>query len=124
MKVIRAEHGWHGRLLPAPILTSELEARAMREISTDARAMADPAPPFQVTLRRANVTAGGPKLIAYNVRFAIPMRAIMPRIEAISLPASCRCNRRRLCARRFRRRRNGVVLAAELSGQPQGGHNR
>ena len=76
--------GGMGAYSPAPILTPELEAQAMREIvEPTARAMAEAGSPFSGVLYAGlMLTAEGPKLIEYNVRFGDPeCEAIMPRIE-------------------------------------------
>ena len=76
--------GGMGAYSPAPILTPELEARAMREIvEPTARAMVEAGTPFSgILFAGLMLTAEGPKLIEYNVRFGDPeCEAIMPRIE-------------------------------------------
>lgn len=76
--------GGMGAYSPAPVLTTELEARAMREIvEPTARAMAEAGTPFSGVLYAGlMLTADGPKLIEYNVRFGDPeCEAIMPRVE-------------------------------------------
>ena len=76
--------GGMGAYSPAPVLTPELEARAMDEIvRPTARALADAGSPFSGVLYAGlMLTAEGPKLIEYNVRFGDPeCEAIMPRIE-------------------------------------------
>jgi len=76
--------GGMGAYSPAPVLTAELEARAMREIvEPTARAMAEAGTPFSGVLYAGlMLTSAGPKLIEYNVRFGDPeCEAIMPRIE-------------------------------------------
>ena len=76
--------GGMGAYSPAPVLTAELEARALREIvEPTARAMAEAGTPFSGVLYAGlMLTAQGPKLIEYNVRFGDPeCEAIMPRIE-------------------------------------------
>jgi phosphoribosylamine--glycine ligase len=76
--------GGMGAYSPAPVLTPELEARAMREIvEPTARAMAEAGTPFSGVLYAGlMLTADGPQLIEYNVRFGDPeCEAIMPRIE-------------------------------------------
>ena len=76
--------GGMGAYSPAPVLTADLEARAMREIVVPtARAMAEAGTPFSGVLYAGlMLTADGPKLIEYNVRFGDPeCEAIMPRIE-------------------------------------------
>jgi phosphoribosylamine--glycine ligase len=76
--------GGMGAYSPAPVLTAELEGRAMREIvEPTARAMAEAGIPFNGVLYAGlMLTSDGPKLIEYNVRFGDPeCEAIMPRIE-------------------------------------------
>ncbi len=76
--------GGMGAYSPAPVLTPDLEARAMREIvEPTARAMAEAGTPFSGVLYAGlMLTSEGPKLIEYNVRFGDPeCEAIMPRIE-------------------------------------------
>ena len=76
--------GGMGAYSPAPVLTAELEAQAMREIvEPTARAMVEAGTPFSGVLYAGLMLTGkGPKLIEYNVRFGDPeCEAIMPRIE-------------------------------------------
>ena len=76
--------GGMGAYSPAPILTPELEARAMREIvEPTARAMAEAGTPFSgILFAGLMLTPDGPSLIEYNVRFGDPeCEAIMPRIQ-------------------------------------------
>ncbi|HET9355235.1 MAG TPA: phosphoribosylglycinamide synthetase C domain-containing protein, partial [Sphingomicrobium sp.] len=76
--------GGMGAYSPAPVLTPELEEQAMRTIiAPTARAMAAAGTPFEGVLYAGlMLTADGPKLIEYNVRFGDPeCEAIMPRIE-------------------------------------------
>jgi phosphoribosylamine--glycine ligase len=76
--------GGMGAYAPAPVLTPELEARAMDEIvRPTARAMAAAGTPFSGLLYAGlMLTADGPKLIEYNVRFGDPeCEAVMPLIE-------------------------------------------
>ncbi len=76
--------GGMGAYSPAPVLTPELEARAMDEIvRPTARALAAAGTPFSGVLYAGlMLTSEGPKLIEYNVRFGDPeCEAIMPRIE-------------------------------------------
>jgi phosphoribosylamine--glycine ligase len=76
--------GGMGAYAPAPVLTPELEARAMDEIVVPtARAVAQAGTPFSGVLYAGlMLTAEGPKLIEYNVRFGDPeCEAIMPLIE-------------------------------------------
>ena len=76
--------GGMGAYSPAPVLTCELQKRAMDEIVLPTvEAMADEGSPFSGVLYAGlMLTAEGPKLIEYNVRFGDPeCEAIMPRIE-------------------------------------------
>jgi phosphoribosylamine--glycine ligase len=76
--------GGMGAYSPAPVLTPELERRAMDEIvRPTARALAAAGTPFSGSLYAGlMLTADGPKLIEYNVRFGDPeCEAIMPLIE-------------------------------------------
>jgi phosphoribosylamine--glycine ligase len=76
--------GGMGAYSPAPVLTPELEARAMDEIvRPTARALASAGTPFSGVLYAGlMLTPDGPKLIEYNVRFGDPeCEAIMPRVE-------------------------------------------
>ena len=76
--------GGMGAYSPAPVLTPDLERRAMEEIVVPTvRALAEAGTPFTGVLYAGlMLTAEGPKLIEYNVRFGDPeCEAIMPRIE-------------------------------------------
>ena len=76
--------GGMGAYAPAPVLTPDLEARAMDEIiRPTATAMAKAGMPFNGVLYAGlMLTAQGPKLIEYNVRFGDPeCEAIMPLID-------------------------------------------
>ena len=76
--------GGMGAYAPAPVLTRELEQRAMEEIILPtARALAAAGTPFSGVLYAGlMLTADGPKLIEYNVRFGDPeCEAIMPLIK-------------------------------------------
>jgi phosphoribosylamine--glycine ligase len=76
--------GGMGAYAPAPVLTPELAQRAMEEIvCPTARALAQAGTPFSGVLYAGlMLTAQGPKLIEYNVRFGDPeCEAIMPLIE-------------------------------------------
>jgi phosphoribosylamine--glycine ligase len=73
-----------GAYAPAPVLTADLLQRAMDEIvAPTARAMTRNGNPFSGVLYAGlMLTADGPKLIEYNVRFGDPeCEAIMPLIE-------------------------------------------
>ena len=75
--------GGMGAYSPAPVLTAELERRAMEEIiRPTAAAMAEAGSPFSGVLYAGlMLTTRGPQLIEYNVRFGDPeCEAIMPRI--------------------------------------------
>lgn len=76
--------GGMGAYAPAPVLTAELEARAMDEIiRPTARALARAGTPFSGLLYAGlMLTSSGPKLIEYNVRFGDPeCEAVVPLIE-------------------------------------------
>jgi phosphoribosylamine---glycine ligase len=76
--------GGMGAYAPAPVLTAELQQRAMDEIiRPTARALAAAGTPFSGVLYAGlMLTTDGPKLIEYNVRFGDPeCEAIMPLIE-------------------------------------------
>ncbi len=76
--------GGMGAYAPAPVLTPELEQRAMEEIvRPTARAMAQAGTPFSGMLYAGlMLTSEGPQLIEYNVRFGDPeCEAIMPLID-------------------------------------------
>ena len=76
--------GGMGAYAPAPVLTEELQQRAMEEIvRPTARALAAAGTPFSGVLYAGlMLTAAGPKLIEYNVRFGDPeCEAIMPLID-------------------------------------------
>lgn len=76
--------GGMGAYAPAPVLTRELQQQAMDEIvRPTARALAAAGTPFSGVLYAGlMLTAAGPKLIEYNVRFGDPeCEAIIPLIE-------------------------------------------
>jgi phosphoribosylamine--glycine ligase len=76
--------GGMGAYAPAPVLAPEIERRAMDEIvRPTARALAEAGTPFSGVLYAGlMLTADGPKLIEYNVRFGDPeCEAIMPLVE-------------------------------------------
>ncbi|MEP9378922.1 phosphoribosylamine--glycine ligase [Aquabacter sp. CN5-332] len=81
--------GGMGAYSPAPVLTPELEARAIREIVVPtAKAMVALGAPFRGVLYAGlMLTASGPKLIEYNCRFGDPeCQVLMPRLESDLLP--------------------------------------
>src|SRR5205085_4063124 len=76
--------GGMGAYAPAPVLTAGLEDRARHEIARPtARAVAAAGTPFSGVLYAGlMLTADGPKLIEYHVRFGDPeCEAIMPLID-------------------------------------------
>ncbi|MFL6736455.1 MAG: phosphoribosylamine--glycine ligase [Sphingomonas sp.] len=76
--------GGMGAYAPAPVLTAELQGRAMDEIvRPTARALVRAGTPFSGVLYAGlMLTSEGPKLIEYNVRFGDPeCEAIMPLVE-------------------------------------------
>jgi len=76
--------GGMGAYSPAPVLTPELEARAMREIiEPTVAAMAAEGNPYSGVLYAGlMLTAQGPKLIEYNARFGDPeCQVLMSRFE-------------------------------------------
>jgi len=76
--------GGMGAYAPAPVLTAELEQRAMDEIvRPTAEALERAGTPFSGVLYAGlMLTAEGPKLIEYNVRFGDPeCEVIMPLID-------------------------------------------
>jgi phosphoribosylamine--glycine ligase len=75
--------GGMGAYSPAPVLTPELEREAMEQIiGPTVRALAAAGTPYSgILFAGLMLTAEGPKLIEYNVRFGDPeCQAIMPRI--------------------------------------------
>ncbi|HEX6741061.1 MAG TPA: phosphoribosylamine--glycine ligase [Sphingomicrobium sp.] len=76
--------GGMGAYAPAPVLTADLQRRAMDEIVIPTvRALAEAGTPFNGLLYAGlMLTTEGPKLIEYNVRFGDPeCEAIMPLVE-------------------------------------------
>lgn len=81
--------GGMGAYSPAPVLTPALEARALAEIvAPTLRAMAAAGTPFTGVLYAGlMLTADGPQLIEYNVRFGDPeCQVLMARLESDLLP--------------------------------------
>ena len=82
--------GGMGAYSPAPVLTPELEAQVMREIvqpTVDTMA-ADGIPYVGVLFAGLMITAQGPKLIEYNVRFGDPeTQVLMVRLKSDLLAA-------------------------------------
>ncbi|GIK97409.1 MAG: phosphoribosylamine--glycine ligase [Alphaproteobacteria bacterium] len=82
--------GGMGAYSPAPILTDEMSARVMREIvEPTVRAMHEEGRPFQGVLYAGlMITAEGPKLLEYNVRFGDPeCQVLCLRLMSDLLPA-------------------------------------
>ncbi|MBY0394505.1 MAG: phosphoribosylamine--glycine ligase, partial [Novosphingobium sp.] len=77
--------GGMGAYSPAPVLTPELEARAMAEIiAPTVKAMAEARMPYSgVLFAGLMLTQEGPKLIEYNCRFGDPeCQVLMMRLES------------------------------------------
>ncbi len=84
-----ANTGGMGAYSPAPVLTPELEARALAEIvAPTLNAMAAAGTPFAGVLYAGlMLTREGPKLIEYNVRFGDPeCQVLMARLDSDLLP--------------------------------------
>lgn len=82
--------GGMGAYSPAPVMTPELIERTMAEIIRPTVAeMARRGTPFKgVLFAGLMITADGPKLIEYNVRFGDPeAQVLMPRLRSDLLPA-------------------------------------
>jgi phosphoribosylamine--glycine ligase len=82
--------GGMGAYSPAPVCTPELERRIVDEILTPTvRAMAADGTPYQgVIFIGLMVTADGPKVVEYNVRFGDPeCQVLMMRLKSDLLPA-------------------------------------
>jgi hypothetical protein len=93
--------GGMGAYSPAPVLTSELEARAMNEIiAPTVKAMADAGMPYSgVLFAGLMLTAQGPKLIEYNCRFGDPeCQVLMLRLESDLVELLVACAGHRLAA--------------------------
>jgi phosphoribosylamine---glycine ligase len=81
--------GGMGCISPAPMMTGALQERIMHEIVTPTlEAMSDRGAPFQGVLYAGlMITAEGPKLIEYNVRFGDPeCQVLMLRLKSSLLP--------------------------------------
>jgi phosphoribosylamine--glycine ligase len=77
--------GGMGAYSPAPVMTPDLEARAMREIvEPTLAAMAARGTPYRGVLYAGlMITAEGPQLIEYNCRFGDPeTQVLMPRLAS------------------------------------------
>jgi phosphoribosylamine--glycine ligase len=86
--------GGMGAYSPAPVMTPELSRRAMDEIVLPTvRAMKAMGVPYKGVLYAGlMITAEGPKLIEYNVRFGDPeCQVLMPRLMSDLVPALLAC---------------------------------
>ena len=86
--------GGMGAYSPAPVLTPELEAKAMREIiEPTVKAMREEGYPYSGVLYAGlMLTPGGPQLIEYNARFGDPeCQVLMMRLESdlVELMLAC-----------------------------------
>ncbi|AGB70269.1 MULTISPECIES: phosphoribosylamine--glycine ligase [Rhizobium] len=102
--------GGMGAYSPAPVMTPELVERTMKEIiEPTMRGMAESGHPFSgVFFAGLMITAKGPELIEYNVRFGDPeCQALMMRLKSDLLPMLYACA-------------NGTLdqVTAEWSGDP------
>lgn len=82
--------GGMGAYSPAPVMTKAMEARVMAEIIAPTLAgMNQRGTPFKgVLFAGLMITAQGPKLIEYNVRFGDPeCEVLMPRLKSDIVPA-------------------------------------
>ncbi|MDQ0319382.1 phosphoribosylamine--glycine ligase [Pararhizobium capsulatum DSM 1112] len=81
--------GGMGAYSPAPVMTAEMVERTMKEIiEPTIRGMADSGHPFSgVLFAGLMITAKGPELIEYNVRFGDPeCQVLMMRLKSDLLP--------------------------------------
>ena len=84
------EYRRHGRRSPAPIIDAAMSGRVMAEIvQPTLRAMKGMGAPYKGVLYVGlMITAEGPKLIEYNVRFGDPeCQVLMPRLMSDLVPA-------------------------------------
>ena len=82
--------GGMGACSPAPVMTPELERRALQDIVLPTvRALKAAGTPYRGVLYAGlMITAQGPKLIEYNVRFGDPeCQVLMPRLMSDLVPA-------------------------------------
>ncbi len=120
--------GGMGAYSPAPVLTAELEARAMREIiEPTVRTMAAEGMPYSGVLYAGlMLTSDGPKLIEYNCRFGDPeCQVLMSRLESDLAQIMLACAEGRLAdveARFSSETALTVVMAAKgYPGTPEKG---
>ncbi len=88
--------GGMGAFSPAPVMTEALRAQVMAEIiEPTVRAMAAAGTPYKGVLYAGlMITADGPSLLEYNVRFGDPeCQVLMARLESDLLPALLACAR-------------------------------
>jgi phosphoribosylamine--glycine ligase len=118
-----ANTGGMGAFAPSPLVDAALEARVMREIVEPVmRGMAAEGHPFRGFLYVGlMLTAGGPKVIEFNVRFGDPeAQVVLPLIEEPLLPLLVAAALGQLMQARIRLgydRLAGVVLASR--GYPE-----
>ncbi len=114
--------GGMGAVSPAPALDAALEARIMAEIvAPTLRGMAERGSPFKgVLFAGLMLTADGPKLIEFNVRFGDPeTQAILPRLDGDLLELLDAVARGRLPAGPVRfRPETGVSVVMAARGYP------
>ncbi len=117
--------GGMGAYSPAPVMTSEIERRTMEEIILPSiRTMKARGTPFRgVLFAGLMITAAGPKLIEYNVRFGDPeCEVLMPRLAEDLLDLLLASAEGRLAGRKIAWRPEAaltVVFAAEnYPGKP------
>ena len=114
--------GGMGAVSPAPALDAALEDRIMAEIvAPTLRGMAERGSPFKgVLFAGLMLTAAGPKLIEYNVRFGDPeTQAILPRLDGDLLELLDAVARGRLPAGPVRFRAEvGVSVVMAARGYP------
>jgi phosphoribosylamine--glycine ligase len=110
--------GGMGAYSPAPVLTAELEARAMREIvEPTVRAMAAAGTPYSGVLYAGlMLTPEGPKLIEYNARFGDPeCQVLMMRLEDDLLDLLLAVAERRLAGRERPRLADATALTVVMA---------
>ncbi len=101
--------GGMGAYSPAPIVDAAMSARVMAEIvQPTLRAMKTIGAPYKGVLYAGlMITAEGPKLIEYNVRFGDPeCQVLMPRLMSDLVPALLAC-------------RDGVLKSLDLRWHPE-----
>ncbi|TNE33528.1 MAG: phosphoribosylamine--glycine ligase [Alphaproteobacteria bacterium] len=120
--------GGMGAYSPAPVLTAELEAQAMREIiEPTVHTMAAEGMPYSGVLYAGlMLTSEGPKLIEYNCRFGDPeCQVLMSRLESdlVRIMLACAEGRLAECDARFADETAlTVVMAAKgYPGTPEKG---